>query len=269
MPSNLKEHLTGLEHLAGKQVSVLADGAVKSSPFDPDYIAGKQIGANTELKYEILTVKKDGTLTLPKPASIVHVGLPYIWTVETLDINNQYSKRYNVNSVTAFVDSTRGVWFGRLTEDEIAVGGLTSEMVKELKLKLEAKTLTAKDLEDLKDKVKQDKIDDLKLKLSDGTLKAVDLESLQATLFMSDNQWNLAILGYTDKQKAIGPLFHRYPSKTVRGGGKTEVRTGPIEQPIQKQWRDNARVALRGVDPLPFHLIALDTDADIPTQRSV
>ena len=248
---------------------MLADGAVKSSPFDPDYIAGKQIGENTELKYEILTVKKDGTLTLPKPASIVHVGLPYIWTVETLDINNQYSKRYNVNSVTAFVDSTRGVWFGRLTEDEIAVGGLTSEMVKELKLKLEAKTLTAKDLEDLKDKVKQDKIDDLKLKLSDGTLKAVDLESLQATLFMSDNQWNLAILGYTDKQKAIGPLFHRYPSKTVRGGGKTEVRTGPIEQPIQKQWRDNARVALRGVDPLPFHLIALDTDADIPTQRSV
>ncbi|HAS90105.1 MAG TPA: hypothetical protein DCS48_12495 [Desulfovibrio sp.] len=54
---------TGLEHLEGKTVSVLADGAVR-----PDVVV------------------KDGAITLSAPAKVVHAGLPYVSNMKTLRI---------------------------------------------------------------------------------------------------------------------------------------------------------------------------------------
>jgi len=48
--------LSGMNHLAGRTVDVLADGAVQTSK----------------------TVSDDGTITLDRPASKVHAGLPYV-----------------------------------------------------------------------------------------------------------------------------------------------------------------------------------------------
>ncbi|WP_421901435.1 hypothetical protein [Maridesulfovibrio sp.] len=52
---------SGLEHLEGKTVSVLADGAVR-----PDVVV------------------KDGSITLTAPAKVVHAGLPYVSNMKTL-----------------------------------------------------------------------------------------------------------------------------------------------------------------------------------------
>jgi hypothetical protein len=55
--------IAGLDHLEGKSVAILANGAVYS---------GKTV--------------MDGTITLDTPASRVHVGLPYVSDLETLNI---------------------------------------------------------------------------------------------------------------------------------------------------------------------------------------
>ena len=57
------QHVTGLSHLANQTVSALADGSA---------ICG-------------LTVAADGSVDLPFPASVIRVGLPYTFLVETLD----------------------------------------------------------------------------------------------------------------------------------------------------------------------------------------
>jgi hypothetical protein len=54
---------TGLDHLEGKTVSVLADGAVR-----PDVVV------------------ENGTITLAAPAMVVHAGLPYVSNMKTLRI---------------------------------------------------------------------------------------------------------------------------------------------------------------------------------------
>lgn len=57
--------LSGLEHLAGREVAVLADGGP---------LAG-------------LRVNGDGTLDLPRPASVILAGLPYTGTIRTMRVN--------------------------------------------------------------------------------------------------------------------------------------------------------------------------------------
>lgn len=57
--------LSGLGHLAGRAVAVLADGAVVSG----------------------LTVSEAGTLALPTPATAIHVGLPYTARLTTLPMS--------------------------------------------------------------------------------------------------------------------------------------------------------------------------------------
>lgn len=59
-----KTVITGLEHLKGETVSILADGAVV-----PNQV-----------------VTSDGKITLPRAASKVHVGLPYVSKLKTLRI---------------------------------------------------------------------------------------------------------------------------------------------------------------------------------------
>ena len=87
---------TGLSHLEGRDVAVLADGNV---------IHG-------------LTVE-NGKITLKHPASVVHVGLPYRAELETLDLTlprqdgTQQGRSARLISVSVRVEKTRGIKIGR------------------------------------------------------------------------------------------------------------------------------------------------------------
>jgi len=96
------DELSGLSHLEGRQVSVLADGFVVANPNNPEY--------------DVQTVT-DGAITLEKPYTVIHVGLPYISDLETLNMDNAEGasladKRKNVSSVTVMLEDSRGGWVG-------------------------------------------------------------------------------------------------------------------------------------------------------------
>ncbi len=90
------KNVTGLAHLAGKKVQVLADGSV----------AGE------------FTVSAQGTVTLTKAAKLIHAGLPYQSKLRTLDLNMQrqdgvqLTRRSRVAAVAIRVEQTRGLWAG-------------------------------------------------------------------------------------------------------------------------------------------------------------
>lgn len=117
------DEISGLWHLEGKPVSVIGDGFVVASPYNPEYTT--------------LTVT-NGAITLPRPYVVIHVGLPYISDVETLDIDapnieTLSTKKILITEVTARVYKTKGLWFGREApsdDDTDALEGLT-----ELKLR--------------------------------------------------------------------------------------------------------------------------------------
>lgn len=86
--------VTGLSHLEGKTVSVLADGNV-----DPQ----KAVTA--------------GGFTLSRPFVVVHAGLPYTSEMETLDVENLNGetladKQKRPNRVGLLVESSRGIFAG-------------------------------------------------------------------------------------------------------------------------------------------------------------
>lgn len=86
--------ITGLNHLEGMEVSILADGSVVS----------KQI-------------VEDGSISLPALYSSVTVGLPFIAQLQTLYLDVPQSvtmqgKRKNISAVTARVENTRGIFIG-------------------------------------------------------------------------------------------------------------------------------------------------------------
>ena len=94
---------TGLDHLEGKQVSVLGDGLVVAAPQNAAY------GAPLTLA--------DGSLTLPAPSVVVHVGLPYASDLETLDIDTASGPSLKpfsvmVNQVRAIVESSKPFFAG-------------------------------------------------------------------------------------------------------------------------------------------------------------
>lgn len=85
--------LSGLDHLAGRAVAVLADGG----PLDG------------------LSVDADGTLDLPRPASVVLVGLPYTGTIKSMRVNtgdqsgSSQGRRQTITRLTLrFRDSVGG-----------------------------------------------------------------------------------------------------------------------------------------------------------------
>lgn len=71
--------ITGLNHLEGKNVSVLLDGFVQASPY------------NLVDEKETYTVT-GGQITLSTRGAIVQVGLPYVVDVETLDVETVEQK---------------------------------------------------------------------------------------------------------------------------------------------------------------------------------
>ena len=84
---------TGLDHLEGETISILADGNVET----------QQVVAN-------------GSFALANPAIVVHAGLSIEADLETLDINVQgqsiQDRVKNVKSVTLLVEKTRGLLAG-------------------------------------------------------------------------------------------------------------------------------------------------------------
>jgi len=85
--------ISGLDHLDGKTVSILADGCIRPQ-----------------------LVVAGGSITLDAPASKVQVGLPYCSTLETLDLSvpqgDTVVHQKNVNQVTALVQETAVVHAG-------------------------------------------------------------------------------------------------------------------------------------------------------------
>lgn len=97
------DNLSGLGHLEGKEVSVFGDGFVVASP-------------NNRNIENVLTVTA-GSIALDKPYAVIHVGLPFLPDVETLNIDTAQGetlvdKKKIVSNVTLFVEKTRGVWVG-------------------------------------------------------------------------------------------------------------------------------------------------------------
>lgn len=88
--------LSGLGHLEGKTVSVLADGSVHPQ-----------------------RVVTGGSITLQETAGIVHVGLPYKSDMETLDLELKNAnetvldKKIAVTSLTVIVEESRGIFAGK------------------------------------------------------------------------------------------------------------------------------------------------------------
>jgi len=96
------DQVGGLWHLEGEDVSVFADGFVVANP--------------NNASYDVLTVT-NGSITLDKPYSVIHVGLPITFDIETLDIDftsveSIADKKKFVNKVSAFVEKSRGMFVG-------------------------------------------------------------------------------------------------------------------------------------------------------------
>ena len=96
------DEISGLWHLEGKDVSVFADRFVVASPYNDSY--------------DTITVAS-GSITLDKAYGVIHVGLPFISDIETLDIDTLggetlVDKNKNIQGVTVFTEETRGLWSG-------------------------------------------------------------------------------------------------------------------------------------------------------------
>lgn len=94
--------VTGLDHLEGKDVGVFADRFVVASPNNDSYTT--------------VTVSS-GEITLDRPYVVIHVGLPYISDLETLDIDTvngetMIDKKKLIGKVVMFVEKTRGLFVG-------------------------------------------------------------------------------------------------------------------------------------------------------------
>ncbi|MBV5338149.1 MAG: hypothetical protein J0665_01130 [Deltaproteobacteria bacterium] len=85
--------MSGLNHLEGETVNILADGNV----VEPKVVV-------------------NGTITLPYPAGVVHIGLPIESDLETLDITTASQslreKQKLINHVSLVVEESTGIWCG-------------------------------------------------------------------------------------------------------------------------------------------------------------
>jgi len=95
--------LSGLHYLEGQAVSILGDGFVVASPNNSNYTP---------------IIVTGGIVTLDAPYAVVHVGLPFITDLETLDIDTPQGpslKEHNLNvtNVGVYVNRSRDLWAGR------------------------------------------------------------------------------------------------------------------------------------------------------------
>ncbi len=114
------DEVTGLWHLEGKDVSVLGDGFVVASPNNP--------------AYTVVTVA-NGRVTLDRPFGVIHVGLPYVSDIETLDIDSPNTetladKKKLITELTLHVENTRGIFAGNNPGDD-SLDGLYEAKVRD------------------------------------------------------------------------------------------------------------------------------------------
>jgi hypothetical protein len=96
------DQVTGLWHLEGQAVSVFGDGFVVACPNNDSYTA--------------VTVT-NGAITLDDCYAVIHIGLPYLSDIQTLDLDTSdgesiADKKKIVTKVTTFVEKSRGLWAG-------------------------------------------------------------------------------------------------------------------------------------------------------------
>jgi len=97
------DEITGLWHLEGLDVSVLGDGTVVASPYNDDYVT------------RTIT---NGTLTLDKCYGVIHIGLPFIADLQTLDIDTAQGetvsdKKKLLNKLTIHLEESAGIYAGQ------------------------------------------------------------------------------------------------------------------------------------------------------------
>lgn len=96
--------VSGLWHLEGQDVSVLGDGVVVGSPYNPDV--------------DTYTVT-NGSITLDAPYGVIHVGLPFVSDVQTLDIETPEGqsladKRKLITKATLHLEESAGIFVGTI-----------------------------------------------------------------------------------------------------------------------------------------------------------
>jgi hypothetical protein len=117
------DEVTGLWHLEGKDVTIFGDGSVESNPNNEAYVT--------------VTVS-DGTVALARPYAVLHVGLPYISDIQTLNIDTDGrssigDKKKIIHKVSAFVEASRGMFAGPRAPSDDATDPL--EDLYELKIR--------------------------------------------------------------------------------------------------------------------------------------
>lgn len=121
--------ISGLSHLEGREVVVVADGNVVKN-----------------------LIVESGAITLPRAASKVVVGLPFTPVIETLDIDTPdmrqtlKSKEISVSKVTIEFEKSRGAWVGPLKD-------LGSPFMVEMKPRFVSDSYGAIQLRTFKDEV--------------------------------------------------------------------------------------------------------------------
>jgi hypothetical protein len=108
-----RDTFTGIDHLEGKEVAICADGKVSPN-----------------------VVVSGGTVVIPNAASVVHIGLPIVADIETLEVNTQgattQDRLKNINSLSLMVTETKGLLYGpnedELLETRTEVGTKTEEL---------------------------------------------------------------------------------------------------------------------------------------------
>lgn len=102
------DEVSGASHLEAKDVAIFADGNVVANPNNPDY--------------EIKTVTA-GVVTLDQPYMVIHVGLPFVSDIETLDLDMEGQQIRpsvkNVHTIGMIVENTRGMWAGERFPENI------------------------------------------------------------------------------------------------------------------------------------------------------
>ena len=113
----------GLSHLEGQKVSIFADRFAVASPFNESF-----------QEYTVL----DGKVTLDKPHVVIHVGLPYISDMETLDMDTNNAetmmdKAKNPTHASVYVEESRGIFVGIQKPENDCVNPL--ENLQELQIR--------------------------------------------------------------------------------------------------------------------------------------
>lgn len=96
------DEVGGLWHLEGEKVSIFADGFVVANPNNAAYVE---------------RTVTSGAVTLDKPYTVIHIGLPITADLQTLNIDTVQGqsladKKKHVSKLTVHVESSRGLWAG-------------------------------------------------------------------------------------------------------------------------------------------------------------